>query len=153
MNKTLADGCVLRAAKQEDLGSIRQLVLGAMLDPTQLRWSQFLVIEYKGEIIACGQLRTFEQAQELGSLVVSKKWRNQGLGSYLTRNLIKIAQKPLYLECLGSRRANFYSRFGFVSVSWQELPRSLKPKFGLSNLARKILRVPFYFMCHGDLTK
>lgn len=146
MNKTLPKGCVLRSAKKEDISSIRKLVFSAMLDPTQLRWPQFLVIEYEGGIIACGQLRNFEGAQELGSLVVAKGWRDRGLGSYLVQHLINMATQPLYLECLGSRRAAFFSRFRFVEVPWQELPPSLKPKFALSTLANKILRLSFYIM-------
>ncbi|ACK73151.1 GCN5-related N-acetyltransferase [Gloeothece citriformis PCC 7424] len=148
MNKTLPDGCVLRSAQKEDMGRIRQLVFSAMLDPTQLNWSQFWVIEYERRIIACGQLRNFDGAQELGSLVVVKDWRDRGIGSYLVQHLMNIATKPLYLECLGTRRVEFYSRFGFVRVSWDELPPSLKSKFTLSAIAHKILRVPIYFMYH-----
>ena len=118
--------------------AIRKLVLSAKLDPTQLRWSQFWVIECEQRLVACGQLRCFYEAQELGSLVVAPAWRGQGLGSYLTKHLIQQATQPLYLECLGSRLAQFYSRFGFVPVSWQELPKSLKVKFGFSKLISRI---------------
>jgi amino-acid N-acetyltransferase len=112
-----------------------------MLDPTQLRWSQFWVIECSGQIVACGQLRSFAGAQELGSLVVAPAWRDRGLGSYLTRHLIAQATEPLYIECLGSKLAKFYSRFGFTPVAWQELPPPLKWKFGLTQLAAKLIPI------------
>jgi amino-acid N-acetyltransferase len=137
----LPPGCILRAACASDIWAIRKLVLGAKLDPTQLRWSQFWVIECKGSLVACGQLRCFSGAQELGSLVVIPAWRGQGLGSYLLKHLIQEATAPLYLECVGSRLANFYTGFGFVPIAWQELPQSLKLKFGFSQVISRLLPI------------
>lgn len=134
----LPSKCVLRRARSKDIWPIRRLVLTAKLDPTQLRWSQFWVIECEGHLVACGQLRSFRGAQELGSLVVAPHWRGQGLGMWLTKHLIQEATQPLYLECLGHRLATFYTRFGFVPIAWQDLPRSLKWKFALSALATKL---------------
>jgi amino-acid N-acetyltransferase len=136
---SLPPECVLRPAQVQDTWSIRKLVLSAKLDPTQLRWQQFWVIECNGKIAACGQLRQFPDAQELGSLVVAANWRDRGFGSLLTQHLIQQATQPLYLECLGDRLARFYQRFGFAPVNWQELPRSLKWKFGLSKWATMLI--------------
>lgn len=145
-DKYLPSDCIVRCATAQDIWTIRRLVLSAKLDPTQLRWQQFWLIEHKGVTIACGQLRNFADAQELGSLVVLPDWRGQGIGSYLTCHLIKQASKPLYLECLGISLADFYSRYGFEVVSWQELPRSLKFKFAISQIAKKLIRLPIVFM-------
>lgn len=132
-----------------DKGAILQLVWSAKLDPTQLKWSQFWVIEQHEEIIACGQLREFADAQELGSLVVIPNVRDQGLGTLLAQHLIQEASQPLYLECLGNRLSQFYGHLGFSPVAWADLPSSLQGKFRLSRLARAILRVPIQFM-HYD---
>ena len=142
----LPSGCILRRATVEDIWTIRRLVLTAKLDFTQLRWQQFWVIEEEDKVIACAQLRDFTSAQELGSLVVTPRWRGRGIGGYLTLHLIKQASKPLYLECLGTGLPDFYSRYGFEVFTWQELPRSLKFKFGISQLAKMILRLPITFM-------
>jgi len=142
----LPSGCFIRRATVQDRWPIRKLVLGAKLDPTQLRWEQFWVIECDGQLVACGQLRQFQQAQELGSIVVAKPWRNQGLGTILSNHLIQEATQPLYLECLGQKLADFYARLGFVPVNWQALPQSLKRKFGLSYLAKTLLRIPVEIM-------
>ena len=144
--RSLPSECAIRPASAQDIKSIRMLVWSAKLDPTQLRWQQFWVIECGGKLAACGQLRNFAGAQELGSLVVAKDWRDRGLGSYLTKYLIEQATEPLYLECLGARLASFYTRFGFVEVSVQELPQSLKFKFGLSQLAKTLFRIPVTIM-------
>jgi amino-acid N-acetyltransferase len=156
-NFALPSGCTVRKATSEDNWPIRLLVLSAKLDPTQLRWQQFWVIECDRKLAACGQLRNFSDIQELGSLVVAPAWRGRGLGSFLTQHLIATATQPLYLECLGQRLVKFYSRFGFVTIAFEDLPRSLKPKFRLSELAKKLLRVPVVFMQYpqteaGNLT-
>lgn len=139
-------GIKLRPATASDIGAIRLMVLWAKLDPTQLRWTQFWVMETENEIIACGQLRQFEQAQELGSVIVKEKWRNQGLGSYMVKFLSQKATYPLYLECLGDKLASFYHRLGFVAVSWENLPPSLKGKFRLSHWGVKLLKLPVHFL-------
>ncbi|WP_204103050.1 MULTISPECIES: GNAT family N-acetyltransferase [Spirulina sp. CCY15215] len=145
-DRKLPENCLLRRALREDIGAIRRLVWGARLDPTQLRWQQFWVIARGGEIIACGQLRIFKDAQELGSLVVARGDRDRGLGRFLSRHLIQEATKPLYLECVGGKLAAFYEDLGFVAVKWEELPRSLKFKFALSQLAKVLVRLPVTFM-------
>ncbi len=145
-NLSLPSGCILRKATSADKWSIRLLVFSAKLDPTQLRWQQFWVIECNEDLVACGQLRNFSGVQELGSLVVARAWRNRGLGTFLTQHLINTAMQPLYLECLGERLAQFYTCFGFVPVSFKDLPQSLKGKFGISQLAKRLIKVPVVFM-------
>lgn len=142
----LPKDCQLRPAMATDIGSIRRLVWSARLDPTQIRWSQFWVIEQQQTIIACGQLRVFPDAQELGSLVVKSTHQGQGLGTLLAQHLIEQASQPLYLECLGQRLCQYYQRLGFQIVEWQALPQGLKRKFGLSNIAKILFRVPVEFM-------
>lgn len=142
----LPEGCIIRKATSKDSLSIRWLVFKAKLDPTQLRWQQFWVIEYEKNIIACGQLRNFTEAQELGSLVVIKKWRKHGLGSFMTQYLIEQAAQPLYLECLGKKLVDYYTKFGFIAINFQDLPPSLKSKYKLSQLGKKIIGVPVTFM-------
>ncbi|ARV62821.1 GNAT family N-acetyltransferase [Nostocales cyanobacterium HT-58-2] len=145
-NLSLPAGCSLRCATSADMWSIRLLVLGAKLDPTQIKWQQFWVAECDGQLIACGQLRNFSGAQELGSLVVLPAWRGRGLGTVLTQHLINQATQPLYLECLGQQLAQFYSRLSFVPISFEELPSSMKRKFGLSELGKRLIGVPVVFM-------
>lgn len=140
MSFVLPSECFLRPASASDIWEIRKLVFSAKLDPTQLRWQQFSVIECDRKIVACGQLRSFSEVQELSSLVVLPAWQNQGLGSYLVKHLIQKSTQPLYLEC-ASWLEQFYSQFGFVSVSWREVPSPLKEKFRITQFATKLIPV------------
>jgi amino-acid N-acetyltransferase len=139
MNNSLPSECLLRPATKDDIWAIRKLVLSAKLDPTQIRWSQFWLIECDKHVVGCGQLRSFEAAQELGSLVVAKAWRGQGLGSYLAKHLIAQATQPVYLECLGKNLVQFYTKLGFEAIAWNDLPPSLKGKFGITQFGAKLL--------------
>ncbi|MEB3358750.1 MAG: GNAT family N-acetyltransferase [Synechococcales bacterium] len=141
--------CVLRQARKPDAWSIRFLVLSAFLDPTQLRWQNFWVIECRGRVVACGQLRSFPDAQELGSLVVARPWRGQGLGTALTQHLIHQATRPLYLECLGDRLAYFYRQFGFQPADWSRMPPSIRRKFRLTYQLATLLPVPLHLLTYA----
>jgi amino-acid N-acetyltransferase len=142
----LPPGCSLSPACATDIWAIRRLVWSAKLDPTQLRWSQFWVIRCQDQIIACGQLRSFQAAQELGSLVVVPAWRGQGLGTSLAQHLIQQATEPLYLECLGNSLVRFYMQLGFQPIAWRDLPAALQKKFAIAALAATIFRLPVTIM-------
>ncbi|NEQ20377.1 MAG: GNAT family N-acetyltransferase [Microcoleus sp. SIO2G3] len=150
-SSSLPPGCVLRHASAKDIWSIRKLVFSEKLDPTQLRWQQFWVIESEKHLVACGQLRNFTGAQELSSLVVVPAWRKRGLGTFLAKHLIQEATERVYLECLGQKLAMFYTRLGFAPVSWQDLPQSLKFKFGVTQLA-KLSKIPVVIMQYQGLS-
>jgi amino-acid N-acetyltransferase len=136
----------LRPATAQDIWPIRWLVFTAGLDPTQIRWSQFWVAEAQGQIIACGQLRTFAAAQELGSLVVARRYRHQGIGRLLAQQLIQQATQPLYLECLGQKLVKFYQSLGFVKTELSQLPPALKRKFALTNRLAQTFQLPLILM-------
>ncbi|BAZ05771.1 GNAT family N-acetyltransferase [Calothrix sp. NIES-3974] len=141
---------LIRPATASEIWTIRKLVLSAKLDMTQLRSQQFLVIEFDGRIIGCGQLREFPDAQELGSLVVVKKYRQQGLATLLIQKLLEIATKPVYLECLGQKLADFYTHRGFVEVDYHHLPSSLQAKYRLSHITKNIIHLPVMFMYYEN---
>ncbi|NJO40491.1 MAG: GNAT family N-acetyltransferase [Cyanobacteria bacterium CRU_2_1] len=138
-------GCILRPARADDMPTIHHYISIARLDPTQLRWSQFWVIQGE-ELIAFGQLRNFPGVQELGSLFVAPAWRGRGFGTYLAQHLIRQATQPLYLERRADKSATFYARLGFVPVPWQAVPSPLKWKFGLTHLLAKLRHISLVVM-------
>ncbi|HEY9828068.1 MAG TPA: GNAT family N-acetyltransferase [Stenomitos sp.] len=142
----LLSGCVLQPAQAKDVWAIRALVLRAFLDPTQLQWSQFWVLVYEDRIIGCGQLRQFDDAQELGSLVIAPAWRDRGLGTFLVHHLIAQASFPLYLECLGERLYQYYQRLGFETADWSQLPPGMQRKFKQTRAIATVLKLPLHIL-------
>jgi amino-acid N-acetyltransferase len=78
-------------------------------------------------------------------MVVTAPWRDRGLGTALGQHLIQSASDPLYLECM-SRLVPFYEKLGFEPVEWQQVPESLKWKFGVSQLGSKLLPISVTLM-------
>ncbi|MBO9998685.1 MAG: GNAT family N-acetyltransferase [Cyanobacteria bacterium SID2] len=138
----------LRRATVEDLPGIRGLVFRAFLDPTQLRWQQFWVLEIDRRIIACGQLREFDGVQELGSLVVARDWRHRGIGTAMAKHLIEQATRSLYVDCLGKRLCLFYQRLGFVEMTDDDIPPQLHLRYGILGILKKVFRLPLFFMAY-----
>lgn len=130
----------IRAATPEDMPVIRAMVWRERLDPTQLHWRHFCVAEDErtGAIVACGQLRPFWRAQELGSLVVEPAWRGRGVGQAMVRYLAACATRPLFLECAESL-ASFYAQCGFERVAPWRVTFPLNIKFMLSWLVVHLL--------------
>jgi amino-acid N-acetyltransferase len=110
LDDRLPSECIIRPATAKDIWAIGKMVFSAKLEPTQLRWEQFWLIECDAKLVACGQLRNFDGAQELGSLVVLPAWRKRGLGTYLTKKTA--AQAPDFKR--GDKRLEIY---------FQSLPR------------------------------
>lgn len=144
---------ILRKAKPIDLWLIAFLILKAKLDPTQLNWQKFWIIEYYGRLVAFGQLRNFHLAQEIGSLYVVPDFRNQGLGTILIKHLVAQANQPLYLKCSKEELKVFYSKRGFKTVGFEDLPRPLKFKFYIFNVRKKLLHTSLTFMKYEPLIK
>lgn len=142
----LPHGYVIRKAKPVDMWLIFLFIIRGRLDPSQLKWQQFLVVEYDGSLVAFGQLRNFKFAQELGSLFVVPAYRNQGLGTFIIQHLIAQSTQPVYLKCLKHQLKFFYAQRGFIPISYEELPLSLKSKFRLSQLRKTLLKAFVLFM-------
>jgi amino-acid N-acetyltransferase len=128
----------LRKAQPGDQGAIRQLVYGARLDRTALHWSHFVVAEMPEEgIVGIGQIRPYPNCPELGSMVVRKPFREQGIGGMVIRALLADHPPPVYLECR-SHMAPYYARFGFREIPWQQAPMPLKLKSGTANVLGRL---------------
>ncbi|WP_373527851.1 GNAT family N-acetyltransferase [Nostoc sp.] len=146
INFSLPHEYVLRKAKPFDIWLILLFMVKARLDATQLKLQQFWIIEYDGRLVAFGQLRNFSFAQELGSLYVVPDCRNQGLGTFLAEHLSTQATQPLYLKCVKKELINFYTKRCFVNVNYEDLPPSLKSKFFLSQVRKRLLKGFVMFM-------
>jgi N-acetylglutamate synthase-like GNAT family acetyltransferase len=135
---------VLRRAVETDQPTIRQMVKEASLDPTGLHWSHFLIAQVDGEIAGIGQIRPYPHCRELGSLIVRKPYRSQGIGSMLVRALLAQEKGSVYLECLDYNVA-YYQRFGFRLIPWWRAPMPLRLKAAagtvLSRMYGRRLRV------------
>jgi amino-acid N-acetyltransferase len=118
------EGLLIRAATAADEPQIKRMVRAEGLDPTQLRWANFLIAEVDGAVVGMGQIRRHGTCEELGSLVVTSDYRQRGVASALIAALEARAGRPLYLICANTKQP-FYERFGYQAIPWHETPRAL----------------------------
>ena len=117
----------IRPAGEEDRRVIRKMVFAENLDPTSLKWQNFLVAELVGSIVGIGQVRKHRGCRELGSLVVLKEYRERGIAGRLMAELEKAAGYPIFLFC-EAKMEGYYTGHGYEVISWRDVPTALRLK-------------------------
>jgi amino-acid N-acetyltransferase len=122
------DNFTIRAARATEQAVIQSLIRRERLDPLNIHWENFLVVEDGGRIIGIGQVKPYPGGRELGSLVVVPERRRSGIGAAIINALLKNETGPLVLFCLAFREP-YYARFGFQRARVRDLPWSFKGKY------------------------
>jgi amino-acid N-acetyltransferase len=114
----------LRPASVEDDPAIRRLVQIGRINPTGLDWRRFIVaISPAGTVIGCGQVKPHgDGSREIASIVVDPEWRGQSVARTIIERLIEENPGELFLMCR-SVLGPFYEKFGFCSISFDEMPK------------------------------
>ncbi len=129
----------IRPARAAEDAVIRSLIRAERLDPLNVHWENFLVAEAHGRIIGIGQVKPYPGARELGSLVVAADRRETGVGAALITALIAREHGPLYLFCLAFREP-YYAKFGFRSITADQVPASLQKKYRVGQVFTRLFR-------------
>lgn len=119
---------VLRKAEAKDESSIRDLIKRVHINPFNLDWRRFVVVEGEsGQFLGCGQIKPhFDGSLELASIAVQPEWQRRSIGRMIIEALLSNSPRPLYLTCRASLQ-QYYAKFGFRSVQPGEVPPSLRP--------------------------
>ncbi|MCA9914875.1 MAG: GNAT family N-acetyltransferase [Anaerolineae bacterium] len=121
----------IRPATAADDTTIKQMIREAQLDPTSLKWQNFLIAEVDGKIAGIGQVKPYPGCEELGSLVTVREMRGKGVGGAIIAALEARAGRPLYLLCV-DKMEPYYQRFGYQTISWWDAPWPLKTKLSFT---------------------
>jgi N-acetylglutamate synthase-like GNAT family acetyltransferase len=112
-----ASAVTLRAARSDEQVLIKSLVRGEHLNPLSLDWHNFLMAEFSGHVVGCGQVKRHRDGSaELASLVVVPEWRRRGVATRLVADLKARAGPPLWLTCRSSL-IPFYRQFDFKDAT------------------------------------
>lgn len=130
---------VLRPATARDAASIRRLIRDVRINPMGLDWRRFvLAVDNGGTMLGCGQLKPHgDHLLELASIAVVPGQRGKGVARAIIEHLIAGARRPLYLTCRSSL-SSFYERWGFRTLSQDEMPAYFRR---LSRLASVYMRI------------
>ena len=114
----------LRPAGEADASAIKHLIRSAGINPMDLDWRRFIVaVDGQDQVIATGQIKPHHKGDilELASIAVVEEHRDRGLARAIIEHLLQDSPRPLYLTCR-SRLEPFYQKFGFLPLSYDEMP-------------------------------
>lgn len=116
----------LRPALEAEAGAIKDLIHLVGINPMGLDWKRFVVaVDAQDQVIATGQIKPHganADVHELASIAVAPEYRGQGLARVMIEYLLKESPRPLYLTCVSSLEP-LYQKFGFYTISYEEMPR------------------------------
>jgi N-acetylglutamate synthase-like GNAT family acetyltransferase len=128
----------IRFARSADEAAIKALIRAEHLDPFNVHWQNFLVVEEAGRIIGIGQVKPYRSGRELGSLVVVSNRRQSGVGGAIIGALIERERGPLLLFCLAFREP-YYAKFGFRRCGLRDLPGEFKLKYAMGTVFTRLV--------------
>ena len=131
----------IRPARESESSQIQGLIHFAGINPMGLDWKRFVVVvNDEDEMIGCGQLKPHgADILELASLAVYPEYRGQGVARIIIEHLLANSPRPLYLMCESSL-GPLYEKFGFRSVSYDEMPRYFQRISKLAGLVTSLSR-------------
>jgi amino-acid N-acetyltransferase len=126
----------VRRATPADQPVIRALVHGERLNPTDLRWTNFLVAEADRNIVGAAQMRRHSDgSHELGSLVVARELRGQGIAKRMIDTLLAAEPGPVWM-ITADVFAGVCARWGFRPIDPRSAPVKVRRNYRLGSLAR-----------------
>lgn len=91
------------------------------------RLRDFYVVDYAGEIVACGALEIFtDSLAEVRSLVVEEKHKQQGYGRMLVERIVEETQSLGLKKLMALTYVpDFFHKMGFATVDKHTLPEKI----------------------------
>jgi amino-acid N-acetyltransferase len=126
----------IRRATPLDQPAIRAMVHAERLNPSDLRWPNFMVAVTEDRIVGAVQIRRHaDGSHELGSLVVARELRGQGIAKRLIEALLQAEPGPVWMITAdGFARA--CARWDFRPIDPRSAPVRVRRNWRIGSLAR-----------------
>ena len=132
----------IRPAQESESRVIKDLIHLTGIIPTGLDWKRFVVAAAgdRAQVMGIGQIKPHGQdLLELASIAVFPEYRGQGVARAIIEHLLKDSPRPLYLMCESSN-GPLYEKFGFYTISYDEMPRYFQRITRLAGLVTTLSR-------------
>src|SRR6266540_6228733 len=131
----------LRPARETESAQIKELIHLVGINPMDLDWKRFIVaVNDRDEMIGCAQLKPHgKDILELASLAVYPEHQGKGVARAIIEYLLKESPRPLDLMCQSSL-GPLYEKFGFRTISYDEMPRYFQRMSKLAGLVTTLAR-------------
>jgi N-acetylglutamate synthase-like GNAT family acetyltransferase len=113
MPGTILSPLAITNCSAEDFLRVKKYISEFCLDDNDLKPEQFLVAKHGAELVGFGRLRSYSGCSELCSLGVVEAYRKKGVGSQLSKTLIRKSNSPLYTVTV---IPEFFERLGSKPV-------------------------------------
>jgi N-acetylglutamate synthase-like GNAT family acetyltransferase len=127
----------LRPAQESEFQVIKDLIHLTGINPMGLDWKRFVVaVNDQDQVLGIGQLKSHGPSGdvlELASIAVYPEYRSQGIARAIIEYLLKDSPRPLYLTCISTLEP-LYQKFGFRTISHDEMPRYFQRISKLANV-------------------
>ena len=125
----------LRPAGESEFRIIKDLIHLTGINPMGLDWKRFIVaVNDQDQILGIGQIKPHgNEVLELASVAVYPEYRSQGIARAIIEYLLKDSPRPLYLTCISTLEP-LYQKFGFQTISYDEMPRYFQRISKLANV-------------------
>ena len=125
----------LRPARESEFRVIKDLIHLTDINPMGLDWKRFIVaVNAQEQVLGIGQIKPHgPDVLELASIAVYPEYRNQGIARAIIQYLLEDSPRPLYLTCISMLEA-LYQKFGFRTISYDEMPRYFQRISRLANV-------------------
>jgi amino-acid N-acetyltransferase len=121
-------------ATAADQARIREIVLGARLNPRGLDWPNFVVAEEAGQLVGVAQMRKHpDGSRELASLVVTPQARGKGVAGSLIEALLAGEGGPVCM-ILDRPFASHYRHWGFEEIAPRSAPASVRANYRIGRV-------------------
>lgn len=113
----------LNLPSNQEFEQIKQFIAQYELDGRNLKAEQFIAATQNNELVGFGRLKIHPDCIELCSLGVIIPERRKGIGKAITKKLISLTNKDIYLVCIIPK---FFEPFGFKITN--HYPKSIQEK-------------------------
>jgi len=128
----------IRRATPGDQPLIRAMVHAEKLNPSDLKWKNFMVAARKLDVIGAAQLRQHpDGSRELGSLVVDKRARGRGPAKRLIDALLKSEPGPVWTVTVETI-ADDFRRWGFEKIDPRSAPVGVRRNYRMGSFVRLV---------------
>ena len=135
-NEGLFTNMNIRPAKVQDVKQMQKIIefyadnkemLHRSLNSIYENIQEYVVVEKKGKIIACGALHvSWEDLAEIKALAVLKEYARQGIGRKIVKTLEKNALAlGIYSTFALSFKPEFFKKLGYEIISREVLPQKI----------------------------
>ncbi len=114
---------VIREPNDKEFEQVKKHVEEFWLDNGNMVKSQFRILLFNNRLAAFGRLRENDDAIELCTLGVIKRYQKRGIGMAIVRALLSSVEKDVYIVTVIPK---FFLKLGFDAV--KQYPKSLQKK-------------------------